>query len=519
MVKDSMLVKILPYPIVMAANDTSYCSNQTRLPLLAQAKGYKSVLWQAKNIIGQVTNPNEVTSQFISSASNFNVTGTFVITAFTSQCGFAKDSLNITLTPGLKVSASTHLTCFEDRRVLLTGKALSGNDPTTAEWKSSGTGRFSELPSVLSNTYVPSPQDIEAGSVELTLATNIASKCPPSDTSFTWKIVPLPKLIIPTSPVCEKSVMKLEANKIPGATYFWGNAAGSTSNTASITLGTTPAQLKVLVQDASGCKDSTLLALTPYAYPVFTLQANPICPGEASTITTTLAQPAQANDAAFTFQWKKMDGGNIASTTWEKLHYDQAGTYSLELSFHGCSKTNSVNVLSHPNPNIDMPLEYRYCPESDAPLKLSSPTFDKYFWHFDNGTVENSPSITVSPPKTTRYRLVVINQFGCKDSVKVLVKSICPPRLFVPNVITPYSNDVNSTLQIYGVHYTNFEITIFNRWGEIIFNTKDPKNAWDGVYKLENMPIGTYPWIVTYEGESEEYKGPYKKVGEVTIVR
>jgi gliding motility-associated-like protein len=86
-------------------------------------------------------------------------------------------------------------------------------------------------------------------------------------------------------------------------------------------------------------------------------------------------------------------------------------------------------------------------------------------------------------------------------------------------VITPESADVNSALRIFGAHYTNFEITIFSRWGEVIFNTKDDKNAWDGMYINENMPIGNYQWQVTYEGDSEEYKGPYKKTGDVAVVR
>jgi gliding motility-associated-like protein len=60
---------------------------------------------------------------------------------------------------------------------------------------------------------------------------------------------------------------------------------------------------------------------------------------------------------------------------------------------------------------------------------------------------------------------------------------------------------------------------IFNRWGEIIFESRSPDHHWDGIYRDEPMPVGVYAWIITYEGDSEEYRGPYKLEGSVTVVR
>jgi gliding motility-associated-like protein len=60
---------------------------------------------------------------------------------------------------------------------------------------------------------------------------------------------------------------------------------------------------------------------------------------------------------------------------------------------------------------------------------------------------------------------------------------------------------------------------IFNRWGEVIFETEDRTKVWDGSYRGEPIPIGVYPWIITYEGDSKEYIGPYKMDGSVTVVR
>ena len=170
-------------------------------------------------------------------------------------------------------------------------------------------------------------------------------------------------------------------------------------------------------------------------------------------------------------------------------------------------------------PNINIPILYKHCFESDPPITLSSNPFMKYEWKSENAILDTTQSIQVNPEKDTYYFLKVRNKSICKDSTKVLVRKVCPPRLFVPNVMTPESQDVNAGLRIYGSNYTNFEISVFNRWGEVIFNSKDPNNAWNGEYLNNKMPIGNYQWQVSYEGDTEEYKGPYKKTGDVTIVR
>ncbi|MEY5049044.1 MAG: hypothetical protein RLZZ175_2403 [Bacteroidota bacterium] len=70
-----------------------------------------------------------------------------------------------------------------------------------------------------------------------------------------------------------------------------------------------------------------------------------------------------------------------------------------------------------------------------------------------------------------------------------------------------------------GKYFTNYRMLIFNRWGEIIFESTNPNEQWDGTYRGEEMPIGVYPWIVTYEGLVEKYKGPYLQKGSVTLIR
>ncbi len=63
-----------------------------------------------------------------------------------------------------------------------------------------------------------------------------------------------------------------------------------------------------------------------------------------------------------------------------------------------------------------------------------------------------------------------------------------------------------------------FDLKIFNRWGEVIYHTNDPKRFWDGYYRDELMLNGSYNWVITYGGEGE-YSAKQTLNGKVTIVR
>jgi gliding motility-associated-like protein len=96
--------------------------------------------------------------------------------------------------------------------------------------------------------------------------------------------------------------------------------------------------------------------------------------------------------------------------------------------------------------------------------------------------------------------------------------------VFAPNVFTPDKDGGNQFFKIFGGHYTGFHITIFNRWGEVIFSSEGDQGkflseGWDGTYKGKPMPQGVYTYILYYDGEADEYKGPYKKEGELLILR
>lgn len=518
--KDSVKILLTLPPTIQLPADTVLCQpNQTlSFPVSVKSSTADSIVWSSSNALAPSPLNGNSTTFLVNVGPSFFIYGT----AFSKGCPSQKDSMEVSFGASPTVSATAQPTCLPDLRFLLTGSVTENSTKGEGSWKSTGNGTFLSHPDSLNNEYIPSTQDAANGTVTLTLGSKSTTLCSTSEKSVVVTIVPLPTANAgKDTTVCLNSKVSRTSTTQIGWTYQWRNTqsgpllSSNTSHTYSIVQKT---QIHLTVLNSRQCvaRDSALIdTISP---PVISLSGSPLCPGENKTLLAALKDPSIASNPLFYYIWKK--GSNVQnSNTWQQLEYSSGGSYSLEVGVPGCSTLKAVVINARPKPEITIPLEYKYCSESSAGVMLSSSQATNNTWYAPEGLISTNSSVTVSPQVNTHYKLVAANASGCKDSVLVLVKRVCPPRLYVPNVITPESNDVNASLKIFGANYSNFEITIFNRWGEVVFNSKDPKLDWSGIYKSENMPIGTYPWIVTYEGDSDEYKGPYKKVGEVTIVR
>lgn len=116
------------------------------------------------------------------------------------------------------------------------------------------------------------------------------------------------------------------------------------------------------------------------------------------------------------------------------------------------------------------------------------------------------------------YQHFDYTQFGC-DSVTTLVLKIESNTIFVPNAITPVSEDKNSIFTVYPMD-ENIEIEslkIFFRWGELVYETKDIKQGWDGKYKGEYCQQGAYVYQILYYNKAKKDK-KYMKTGTVMVV-
>ena len=139
-----------------------------------------------------------------------------------------------------------------------------------------------------------------------------------------------------------------------------------------------------------------------------------------------------------------------------------------------------------------------------------------WFWNIGSGfsTSVQHPEFTFPDTGLQEVQLIVSNEFGCRDTVLQLIDVLPEVRYFMPNAFTPNGDGNNDVFKGKGVleGVTQFKMMIWNRWGEQIFSTLDPKTGWDGRRKQDGRlaPAGVYVYLVSFtgpRGQKFEYQG------------
>lgn len=300
----------------------------------------------------------------------------------------------------------------------------------------------------------------------------------------------------------------------PQSTYWWSfgmNGVPSTSNNIDVfdvSFSQAGNQFITLYGAFDNCSDSISDLLYVYFEPsidfVFlpTLQCVPFV---ASFINTSYS------DGAATYIWDYGDGS--FSNTFNGNHvYTQVGTYSVGLTMttlEGCVDTLYLMeqdlITVNPSPialfTIN-PTQVDVC-ENEVQFTSQSIGATSFQYILDQNSFLSTQPNFVHAYQTygTDYpELTVSNEFGCKDSLQLSV-FVYPFTLYVPNTFIPDEdgkNDVFKATTLFEIYDWEFEI--FNRWGEKIFFTDDLNGGWDGKYRGQKSPDGTYTYKIRYRG-------------------
>lgn len=105
-------------------------------------------------------------------------------------------------------------------------------------------------------------------------------------------------------------------------------------------------------------------------------------------------------------------------------------------------------------------------------------------------------------------------------SVSNEVEIIPAALIYIPNAFTPNNDGLNDTFGAIGEGITEFNIQIYNRWGELIFESNDMKTQWDGNYHNEIAPMGVYVYKISAKGPNNDGKSDnlISKTGDLTLV-
>ncbi|RYZ46530.1 MAG: gliding motility-associated C-terminal domain-containing protein, partial [Sphingobacteriales bacterium] len=193
------------------------------------------------------------------------------------------------------------------------------------------------------------------------------------------------------------------------------------------------------------------------------------------------------------------------------------GTYQLVASsMHGCYDTAMVNLNIHPpvvaNAGQDVTIEY------NVPHRLLGSGGGSYLW---------SPANLVSNPRVynpqvrltndQQFYLQVTNDAGCSAVDTINIKVLKGPGIYVPTAFTPNGDGLNDVFRPTAVGISKLEyFRVFNRYGELVFETSEINKGWDGTHKGVKQNIGNYIW--TLKG-TDRYNREQVMNGYVVLVR
>jgi gliding motility-associated-like protein len=209
-----------------------------------------------------------------------------------------------------------------------------------------------------------------------------------------------------------------------------------------------------------------------------------------------------------------------------------AGMYNVQLiveSPNGCiDSTTFFNFLTvYPQPTAN----FTYSPNpvkmfnTEVQLTNYSSNGVSYEWFIQEGNPSYSQSedvqIILPDGETGSYDVLLIttSSFGCIDSLVKTIVVLPEILLYVPNTFTPDGDEFNQEwgIQMSGMDVYNFELRLYNRWGELIWESYDPYEMWDGTYKGTLVQQGTYTWTIEAKDPNNDNKFEYS--GHVLVLR
>ncbi|AFK03196.1 PKD domain containing protein [Emticicia oligotrophica DSM 17448] len=178
-------------------------------------------------------------------------------------------------------------------------------------------------------------------------------------------------------------------------------------------------------------------------------------------------------------------------------------------------------IYIKPTPELNLPDETFVCIPDGEKITLDpkGQNLDnpKYLWNYESRT---TPTIEVNAAGIVSVKVtnVFANATTCLATDNVEVKEGCEPRLFVPEIFTVNNDYINDVLDIPHAYIKDFDLRIYNRWGEIIFESSDPDNRWDGSYKGEVMAPMMYAYVVSYKSSYFPNREKITKRGGIFLV-
>lgn len=318
-------------------------------------------------------------------------------------------------------------------------------------------------------------------------------------------------------------------------TYTWNNGVPNGPGPHAVTPVLDTTWFVVTVANTCGLsvQDSVQVIFAPPPTINVWASADTAC---APAVIQFMDSSVTGNPADQIHQWFWDFGDGNSSQLQDPVHvYDDPGTYTVTLTVitgNGCV-----------NDNIGTPLTVHVYPYPEALFTVNQTEFNlpmdwlitdnqstgatDYIWNFGDGnsSTEENPEYLYNSIGEYAIQLIAYNDFGCADTAEIVVNTsadIIWPNAFTPGEdgstggyydITSLDNDIFFP---YTSGVVDYQLQIFNRWGELIFETSDINQGWDGYYRGVLSQQGVYVWKAHVRlNNGKEFNG----IGDVTLLR
>jgi trimeric autotransporter adhesin len=514
---ESFSITVSPTPTLLPMNNVTQCAGQN-IPAVVPGSSVSQTSFSWTNSdtsIGLAGSGTSSTSPFVCvNNTAYPVTSTVTVTPEAGGCTGPSGAMTITVNPmPAAVASNTGPYCLMEDATFSAGSFPSA----TYSW--SGPNGFS------SGDQNPSISDVTGVNEGAYIVTVSANGCTSTATTNLAITPGVPVAIAPAGPFCANEPVVLMSVNDTGGTW------SGTGITNPVTGAFDPAaagtgDLMVTYTPEPGCMIANSTIVTVNMMPIVQFAGDDLsfCAGDTITLTD-LTVPANG-DLTWDF-----GNGETSNANGSVSHiYESQGLYTIMLtsSVNGCSSTSAVNdyveVLPHAIASFDvLPSTETTTTDPVFTFRNNSSNATDYTWDFGDlsGSNDEDPVHTYAETGGSyTVTLYANNEGNCPDSAKRTVSVVEDLIFFVPNAFTPDGDEHNNVfLPVFDSGYDPYSYTlyIFNRWGEILFESHNTDIGWDGTYSNLLAKEGVYTWAIDFKLKNLDKRVQYH--GSVTLIR
>ena len=305
-----------------------------------------------------------------------------------------------------------------------------------------------------------------------------------------------------------------------GITYLWTPAKYLSNDTIAAPKAVLPnTQLYTLyVRNKYGCEDSSqvLLTVKPKLSVKIGSFSNPVCYSSPVSLSA-VGSGGDSNHYSFDWSIDSLVGNPINPIIYK------SGFHKVILSDNcsGLPAMDSVYINVVPRPTADFAILNRHPYVQDTSFRFQnlSKNATKYLWTFGDSSASNTASDPVHIyTDSGTYKISLVAYGKCANDtgygyIHIFGKYI---NIYIPDAFSPNGDGVNDIFDIKGLGFVDYNFSIYNRWGELTFETTDTKKSWDGIFKNQPATEGIYVYMIMV---TDQFGIKHYFSGSLTLMR